>query len=302
MGEFGHDSFQISITGADLDTSNAENNVYRYRFPGSRYFKHTKLAVSKVSMYYSWFNITSAYNNNSYQLIFTDGGGSTTYDVDMPDGYYTVSNLNTFLQSIMIANGLYLVDASGNFVYYAEILADATYYSVQLNVYPFPTSLPAGYTNPNALTFPATASAPQFIIEDNAFQQIIGFTAATIPAAISAVTVSTLSDFTPQVTPVQSLVLRCSLINNRLSNPTDALYPFSNNGVDFGGLIESVPSQYLYLTVNDGHYEEIVLRLVDQAYNNVQINDTNIVIQLSFIIQNDRSAVGIHGHDGHRVA
>jgi hypothetical protein len=116
------------------------------------------------------------------------------------------------------------------------------------------------------------------------------------------VTVSTLSDFTPQVTPVQSLVLRCSLINNRLSNPTDALYPFSNNGVDFGGLIESVPSQYLYLTVNDGHYEEIVLRLVDQAYNNVQINDTNIVIQLSFIIQNDRTAVGVHGHDGHRVA
>ena len=44
-----------------------QNNKLVYSFPNSVLFKDAYVAVSSISMYYSWFNITSAINNNTFQ-------------------------------------------------------------------------------------------------------------------------------------------------------------------------------------------------------------------------------------------
>ena len=41
-----------------------QNNKMIYNFPGSVEFKDSYVALSQVSMYYSWFNISERYNNN----------------------------------------------------------------------------------------------------------------------------------------------------------------------------------------------------------------------------------------------
>ena len=271
--------YPLIINESNL-VSNTNGSTYRYDFPIPVTFKNSRVALSNVNMYYSWFNILASLGNNTYQYIFTDGSGSTTVTVTMPDGYYNISDMNTYLQSVMITNGHYLVDGSGNNVYYAEIVENPTYYAIQLNLYPFPTALPSGYTNPNSLTFPMTASTAQFVIQNNAFQQIIGFNAATIPAAIQATTFSALSDFTPQVSTVQSLIVTSNLLNNRYSNPNTLLYSFSAGATAFGALINSSPNEFFFVPIQDGQYHYIEITFLDQSYKRVNINDTNLIVQL----------------------
>ena len=287
MSEFDWTTSQITLNSTNV-TADPSNAVYRYNFPGSIKFDNAKVAVAQCNIFFSWFNISAANDNNSYQFIFTDGGGSTTYTVTMDDGYYSIADMNTYLQSILISNGLYLVDSVGDFVYYIEILTNATFYAVQLNNYAFPTALPAGYTNPNALTFPGVASATQFIILDNAFQQIIGFNDQTIPVGIEATNQSNLSDFTPQVDTVQSVVIAANLINNLYSNPSSLLYPFTaSESAGFGDLINVHPQNLLYLDVNEGYYNFVEITFLDQLFNKIQIQDTNVVVQLSFIVKKE---------------
>lgn len=274
--------YPIIINSGDL-ISNSFNNTYRYNFPqGSVTFKNSKVALTTVNMYYSWYNITTNYNNTSFQIIWPIGAGTSTYNVIMPNGFYDVSALNDFIQQFCITNGLYLIDASGNFVYYIELLENASYYSVQLNCYGIPTSLPSGYSQPsNWVGYPAVAYTPQLVIlSTNNFGNIIGFNSGTYPAAQQTTTFSKLSDFTPQVTPIQSILVACTLLNNKYSNPSTILYTFTSGGTAFGNLISSSPNQYSFVDIQDGQYTNFDVQFLDQDFNKIFINDTNVTISL----------------------
>jgi len=262
-------------------TANSFNNSYRYTFPqGSVKFRNSKVAVGNVSMYYSWFNITIANNNNTFSFVWPTFAGSTTYNVTIPNGFYDIAALNSYLQQYCITNGLYLVDSTGNYVYYLEFITNANYYAIQFNSYPVPTSLPAGYTNPGAITFPVVASTPQLIVPSTNFTLLIGFAAGTYPAAFQATNYSVLSTSTPQVTPIQSLILACTLLSNKYSNPNTVLYSFSPAGTTFGSIIQSQPAFPSWVDIADGSYSFFDIQFLDQNFDNVILNDTNIVVQL----------------------
>lgn len=273
--------YPIIINSSSLVNSSG-NNVFRYTFPqGSVRFQNSKVAISNISIYYSWFNITSTSGNNTFQLIWPIGAGISTYTITIPDGFYDISSLNSYLQQYCVTNGLYLINASGDFVYYAEFISNSTYYSIQFNAYPIPTSLPVGWTAPsNWVGYPTTGYTPQLVVQNNAFKDIIGFTPGTYPSAQQITTYSVLSTVTPQITPVQSVVVACSLLNNKYSNPSTVLYSFSPAGTTFGSLIQSNPTQYAFIDIQDGNYSDFDVIFYDQDFNALQINDTNLIIQL----------------------
>lgn len=272
--------YPIIINGSNV-VQGSNNSIYRYVFPqGSVRFNKSKVAVASISLYYSWFNITSTLNNNSFSYVWYTNSGSTTVNITIPNGFYSITELNAYLQSQMISNGHYLVDGNGDYVYYLEFATNSTYYSIQFNSYPIPTSLPSGYSNPASMTFPVTATTPQIIISSNNFTNIIGFNAGTYPDPVQSTTYSKLSDFTPQVTPVQSVVLACSLLNNKYSNPSTILYSFSPVGTSFGSLIQTNPSQFSFVDIQDGSYNTFDITFLDQSFNFLQINDSNLVVQL----------------------
>lgn len=278
--EFKSSVYPLIINSTSLKPSSF-NNSFRYSFPqGAVRFNKSKVAVSNIAIYYSWFNITAANNNNVFQFVWPTLAGSTTYTVTITDGFYDIVALNSFLQQFCIANGLYLIDSSGNYVYYMEFQTNSNYYAIQFNSYPLPTALPVGWSNPGAITFPAVASTPQLIVASNSFQQVIGFNAGTYPAAFQATNYSKLSDFTPQVTQIQSLVLACTLLSNTYSNPSTILYSFSPAGTAFGSIIQSQPAFPSWVDIADGSYSFFDIQFLDQNFNNVIIRDTNIVVQL----------------------
>ena len=258
--------------------SGSNNSRYQYNFPtGAVTFKSAKISLSSLSMFYSWFNITQAYNNNTYSYKWVDG---TTVNITMPDGFYTVAELNQYLQSVMISNKHYLQGSSSN-LFFIEFQENAVKYAVQVNLYTVGAVLPAGYVIPAGATWALNNQAPQLIINSNAFRDIIGFNAGTYPTVISNSNVSYTSQFTPQVSPVNSILMACNLINNNLGN-SQILYSFSPN-VQFGSQINvNVPSP-IWNEVLDGVYSQFQIQFFDQDYNPMKINDNSLVIALTVV-------------------
>lgn len=278
--DFSVTTYPLIINQSNLVTNN-DTSRYEYRFPVPVTFKNARVGVSSIAMYYSWFNITAANNNNTFSYIWTDSAGSSTHVVTFPDGYYSVADLNTYLQSVMVANLHYLINASGDSVYYVELQENSTYYSVQFNSYPLPTALPLGYTSPAGFVgFPAVASTPQLVVVANSFTDTIGFVAGTYPPAIQATTYSVLSSYTPQVSTVQSMILACDLLSNIYSNPSTVLYAFSSGGTAFGALINAAPNEISFVDIKSGQYASFSVTFLDQSFRKLEIQDTNIVIQL----------------------
>jgi hypothetical protein len=128
--------------------NNGLNSQYQYDFINGAFNvpPNLTMCISNVTIPYSWFNINSSlYNNVSFKYTFPDSsGGQPTYTVTIPNGYYDMNDINNYLQSVMIKNKQYLVNASGQYVYCLTMTYNVTYYAVQIVCYNVPTSLPAG--------------------------------------------------------------------------------------------------------------------------------------------------------------
>jgi len=278
----------IILSGTDLVPNDYYGNKFRYDFPvGSVSFKDDQVAVSSVQIYYSWFNITSSntgsrYNNNVFQYYWYDNTGQIgPFTITIPDGYYSVATLNAYLQSQMVANNHYLVDSFGDYVYYLELVENPSAYAVQFNSFPIPTALPALWTNPGGMTFPAVASTPQLVIlSTNSFKDIIGFNAGTYPAITQATNYSKISDYTPQVSPVSSIVMTCSLVQNRYAIPNTLIYSFTPAGTAFGDIINVQPSELSFNDISDTTVNSIEITFLDQNLRDIKLNDTQLCILL----------------------
>lgn len=272
----------LIVNGTNL-VSGTGNSTYKYDLPNGVSFKSQQLAVASINMYYSWPNITSSttggkYNNNSFTYTWIDG---TVVTINMPDGFYDVSTLNAYLQSQMVANTHYLINASSDYVYYLEFQENTSRYAVQFNSYAVPTSLPTGWSNPGAWTLPVAAKTPQITISStNNFYKIIGFNSGTYPSPTQTTTYSKISDITPQVTPVSSVIMTCSIVDNRYSIPDSIIYSFAPN-TTYGSQIQVQPSELTWVDIQDGQQQSLTINFLDQEKNRLPILDTNLVILLS---------------------
>ena len=125
---FNTESFIVSLNNTNLDTNTADKNKYIYNFPSGINLTNTMLALSTVNMFFSFFNITSALGNNTFSIDHPEGAGTTTVNITIADGYYTTSTLNAYIQSELISNGLYLVNSSGQYVYYINLIDNVSRY------------------------------------------------------------------------------------------------------------------------------------------------------------------------------
>jgi hypothetical protein len=181
----------------------------------------------------------------------------------------------------MVTNSHYLLNGSGDYVYYLEFEENVSRYAVQLNSYAVPTALPTGWSKPGAWTLPVAAKTPQVtILSSNAFNKVIGFTAGTYPSPTQSTTYSKISDTVPQVTPVSSVILTCSIVDNRFSIPDNIIYSFAPN-VTYGSQIQVQPSELTWVDIQDGQHNSLTLKFLDQNKNPLEILDTNLVVLLS---------------------
>lgn len=285
-----------------LNSSNVAEGSYNskfvYVFPNGGYtFKDDYIAVQELAQYFSAYNITANYNNNSFSYIWIDG---TVWDVAIPDSFLQVSDINAFLQSVMVANKHYLINSStGNFVYLLELVVNQSRYAVQLNNYLVSVALattnswvlPAGAT----WVLPTNPILPYLVIPaSNNFGLLIGFQPGQYPAgAITGVppaqvqapaftsAQTSLSTLAPQITPYSSFLVFCSLVNNKAVIPNQLIFSFTPTNATFGALQSYKPNAELaWNKVEDGVYNQFTIEFRDQLGRPVYFKDPNSLITL----------------------
>lgn len=290
-------SFTLVINSSNLSNQNT-NASYTYNFIGGgfRIEEEMEAMLSSAQIPYSIFNITSAYNNNTFTLAFPTGAGAGTYtnfNVVIPDGFYTIPDLNAFMQQFAIANGLYLINNAGENVYYTPAFyVNQTSYAIQILLYTVPRSLPSGFVQPSNWIGYSTFTSdrtPHLHIPNN-ITDFLGFNAGQYPPSLPRTTnYSVLSNKRPPIgSYVNSIVVHCSLVNNPVVSPSDILDAFQIQGATFGQNINYQPSVSKFVKLTKGQYSSMIITLTDQNNNPINLLDPNILITILFQKKNNR--------------
>lgn len=275
---------------------NSNNSKYIYNFPQGGYtFNEDLIAVQEIAMYFSAFNITKAYNNNSFSYIWIDG---TTNVVNIPDSFLQVADINAYMRSVMYANKHYLNATAGD-VYLLEMVVNQARYAVQVNNFLISSTIATanGWTLPAGATWvlPTNPILPYLVVPStNNFGKLIGFTAGQYPAGVIAgtppaqtqtpaftVSQSELSTTSPQITPYSSFLVFCSLVNNRAVIPSQLIFSFTPTDSTFGALQTFQPNAELgWNKIENGTYNSFQIEFRDQEGNQVAFQDPNTLITL----------------------
>ena len=266
------------------------NSTLTYNFPNSVDLTGAQIAISNVFMYYAWFNISAALQNNTYQYTVENNTGTLTRTVVMPDGMYNITDINSYLQFAMIANNDYLITSTGSYVYFAEFLVNPTQYVIQINtfsIYTTAEATAAGYTLPaagfggGAGTLPLLNPQARIILTTGDFYKIIGFASGFSTTATNTAPggsdLSFLSSTTPQVQPNPNLLISITGIDNKYSNPSTIIYSLAPN-VAFGELINERPAQFNFNKFLAGTYNQLTLQFLGSNFQPIPIEDPNITI------------------------
>jgi hypothetical protein len=276
------------------------NSELVHKFPNSVVFKDKYIAVSSISMFYSWFNILQVYNNNTFSYTWTSGATTTTYQIVIPDGLYEISDINNYIQFVCIQNGTYWSVLNQNY-YPFEILVNANRYSIQLNTYLIPSSAPTDATEP--INFVGWPTTPQnsVVTFPAQFNLIVGYNAGfasdvnlnnayspPVPSTQSQNyvskllngTLSYLSNFAPQVQPNSNVLVNISNINNPYTVPSSVIYSLTPS-VQIGQQITDTPPNFMWNRLIDGTYNELRVQLKGTDGQRLRINDPNMTILLT---------------------
>ena len=270
-----------------LNTSNivenSNNTKLVYNFPSGGFtFKNDMIALLSLYQYFSIFNITSDYGNNSFSYTWFDG---LEYSITIPDGYYEISDLNSYFQSVMIANTHYMTNSAGQFIYFLEFIVNTSRYAVQINSYPLDATIQStnGYILPSGASWsvPTTSTLSQFNVNTSAFGEVLGYEIGSYPTTqVGSTTASFLSSVAPQITPYSSILVSCNLVNNRAVIPSNILSSYTPLGTSIGGLFKFEPNYLQFADVEDGQYTQFVLEFRDQLSRPIIIRDPNMLMTL----------------------
>jgi hypothetical protein len=267
-------SSNIIISEGQALTINASQGTFDYRFPYAYPSSgEEKLALQSLALYLSWFNVTANFNNTTgLSYIWSDG---VTYPVVFPPGFYTLAQLNQYLQFVMTQNGHYLTNSAGVQVFYLSFVTNQIYYTVTLTATPVPTSLPAGWTAPVGFVYPATTVTPQMVVGETNWGLLIGYSAGSYPPVPSATVMNYNSSFTPQATPITQVMVLCDWSNDsRFSYNPSVIASFVPT-VAFGEMISFSPPVLTWYAVARRVYNGMKISLVDQNYRPLSLNDTS---------------------------
>ena len=93
-----------------LNSKNAiQNNVFQYRFPSGAFKipEGSEMCISQITIPNSWPNVSTALGNNLIQYSFYNGTGTTTTTVTLPEGNYTVSDIDAAIKKSLYTNNYY---------------------------------------------------------------------------------------------------------------------------------------------------------------------------------------------------
>ena len=192
------------------------------------------IALSNVSIYYTWNNIKSSYNNNKFKIPTLTGNEEFT----MPDGSYSMSDIQDYFEYILKKHGGN-TDKPSIQIYVNKIKNRKNTFKIK-----------KGYSlEPlNKETMILLGSTKNKITKDKNGEHV------------------------PHLEINEVVLVHCNMVNNDYQHDSRVLYTFVPNK-PFGSLLDISPSNHIFLkTFNSGH-DEIIAWFTDQKTKPLGIED-----------------------------
>jgi len=276
---------QNNLSRSGVFTPSSQPAPYNRLFAniGSTSLRGKKVALQKANLYRSWPTINDA--NNTFSISFPTGTTTyTTVSVSIPlnKNFESVAELDNFLKTVMIANGMYLINSTtGDYLYWMTIIANPTDYGVSLVETLVPTSLPSGYTAPSGfIGYPSVSRTMKLNTDSSQFNLLIGFAASSsFDGAASAITFN--STFCPQLNPTSSIRMTLNLANNSLAlnNDSSIIYTFTAVDTPWGSMINVEPQNLVWYDITTDS-NVVICAFTDQNGNPLNIRDPQVSVLL----------------------
>ena len=101
LKQFDQHYFNMETIFLNTENSNTnESNKFIYQFtdkPNLKNLNSKNIGLVSLSIYYTWKNIKSAYNNNKFKI----SGPSWNDKFELPDGSYSISDIQDYFEFII---------------------------------------------------------------------------------------------------------------------------------------------------------------------------------------------------------
>ena len=191
------------------------------------------VALSNLSIYYTWKDIKSSYNNNKFKI----SAPTWNEEFKLPDGSYSISDIQDYFQYILKKHSE-SVDNPSIRIYVNKIENRITF------------KIKRGYYL--ELLTPDT-------------MKLLGSTE-------SKITEDKDGEIVPHLEITELVLVHCNLVNNDYQQDSRILYTFVLNK-PFGSLLEISPRNHVFLKTFNSEFREIKLWFADQKSRPLEVED-----------------------------
>ena len=191
------------------------------------------IALSNLSIYHTWKNIKSSYNNNKFKI----SAPTWNDEFELPDGSYSVSNIQDCFEYILKKHGEDLDEPSVQ-IYVNEI--------------------------ENRIAFK--------IKNGHSLELLIPETMKLLGSTKNKITEDKNSENVPHLEITEIVLVHCNIVNNDYLQDSRVLYTFVPNK-PLGSLLEISPTNNVILKTFNSKYDEINVWFTDQNGKLLEIED-----------------------------
>ena len=194
---------------------------------------HKSVALSNLSIYYTWRNIKSSYKNNKFKI----SAPTWSDEFELPDGSYSISDIQDYFEYIVKKHCESVDDPP------IEIFVSK---------------------NENRITFKIKNGYYLELLTPETIK-LLGSTESKITGEKNGENVSHLEI-------VELVLIHCNIVNNDYKQNSRILYTFVPNK-PFGSLLEISPSNHIFLKTFNSEFQEIKVWFTDQNNNPLEVED-----------------------------
>ena len=261
-----------------LNKSNVVNDTYNnrliYKLNKQLEANRYKVSLFSVSIPYSIPNISSVYNNNTFQIKYN----SITYDFTINEGFYDINTLNNYFKYIQKNTLTLPYNIINNIdVFFFEIIENATYYSTQLSL---TKTVLSGISGHNTAVYNNKTFQVKF---NSNLSEFLGFKKDVFyplnEQIVDFMVLSKDENLVPNLTPVFSLNFNVNLITNEFSNNSNTIYTYVPLDITFGSLFSFIVNPPLFFNSTQ-QTDRIIITITDQDNRSIKFLDNNLTINL----------------------
>ena len=208
------------------------------------------MALANLSIYYTWKNVKSIYNNNKFKISVP----SSNETFDLPDGLYNISEIQDYIKYIIKKHET--ISENAPILIYANTINNRIVFKIK-----------SGY---------------KLELLSKETMKLLGSTKDTIDADKN-------SENVPKLGNVEVVLVHCNLVNNAYQQHSRVFFTFVPTK-QYGQLISISPHSLVFLKTMNTDFSEIEIWFTDQNNNVLETEDNVniylIINRVNYVLKN----------------